>query len=463
MENRIAIIGGGASGTITTIRLVQKLYKPAVIYLIEKHADNLNRGAAYSSKLEYEPLNVPCGKMSAFNHLPDSFFNWVRNRRDSSVHKDSYVSRRWYGDYLQETFNTTVSRSKLVRVQVVAQAVNDISATDSGAYSIQLVNEELLEVDYVVLCTGNETPQQILNESDAALLKEKYVANPWNNTLDGLTGDEHIFIIGTGLTMVDYVCSLYARRHAGKIYCLSRNGLLPLRHAEELPYVPDTSFEDKTLKEVYKALRRNVARAQKAGSNWQSVMDAFRPRVSRIWRRLSAADRQTFINKYRKWWEIHRHRIPENSYRIIEQMKKSGQLEIIAGKYERVELKGPFAELTYRTAGTGNPKALLLHRIINCTGPLSDYYKTDNTLVKNLLNKGWMKQDELKLGIVTGIRGEVVNSRGIVLKNFYTVGPLRKASEWETTAIREIRTQADALSDMLVEATAGAGEVLTII
>ncbi|MFM2305905.1 MAG: hypothetical protein RLZZ367_574, partial [Bacteroidota bacterium] len=52
----IAIIGGGASGTITAIQLLRKLNVPAKVYLIEKNPNVVYRGAAYSSQLGYEPL-----------------------------------------------------------------------------------------------------------------------------------------------------------------------------------------------------------------------------------------------------------------------------------------------------------------------------------------------------------------------------------------------------------------------
>lgn len=463
MERAVAVIGGGASGTLTTIRLVQKLYSPTVVYLIEKESGKLFRGAAYSSKLEYEPLNVACGRMSAFNHLPDNFFQWVRNRRDSTVHKESFVSRRWYGDYLHDTFNSVVARSTVARVEIITVGVTDITTLHAGNYCVHLSDSSTREVDFVILCTGNEEPQQILNEQERSLLQEQYVANPWLNNLDGLTGDEHVLILGTGLTMVDYVCSLYARRHAGKIYCLSRSGLMPLTHTEEYPFVPDSTFEGKGVKELFMDLRRNVKRAEEGRLNWQSVMDALRPRISRLWRRMSIEDRKLFLAKYRKWWDIHRHRMPENSHRIIKQMVKSGQLEILAGSYRKTEIAKPFAALSYMPVKGVSDKSLLLHRIINCTGPSGDYYQTDNSLIKGLLSKGWMQQDELKLGVTTGSRGEIINSRGIVLKNFYAVGPLRKAAEWESTAIREIRMHAEIVSDIVADAVATATEVLTVI
>jgi uncharacterized NAD(P)/FAD-binding protein YdhS len=57
-----------------------------------------------------------------------------------------------------------------------------------------------------------------------------------------------------------------------------------------------------------------------------------------------------------------------------------------------------------------------------------------------------MKPDELKLGIETGYNGEIITVQGNPLPNAFAIGPLRKALEWESTAIREIKMQAEQLA-----------------
>jgi uncharacterized NAD(P)/FAD-binding protein YdhS len=54
-------------------------------------------------------------------------------------------------------------------------------------------------------------------------------------------------------------------------------------------------------------------------------------------------------------------------------------------------------------------------------------------------------------------------SNGIVLKNCYAVGPLRKASEWESTAMREIRSQADETAQYIADKVATIHDVLVDI
>jgi uncharacterized NAD(P)/FAD-binding protein YdhS len=125
-------------------------------------------------------------------------------------------------------------------------------------------------------------------------------------------------------------------------------------------------------------------------------------------------------------------------------------------------LKNQFSVLTGKRLGITSEKGQLVFRyisknekleshvpvnwVINCTGPSGDYYESGNWLIKNLLKKGWMHQDELRLGIVTGNHGEIITTGMEVVPNAYAIGPLRKASEWESTAIREIKNQAEELA-----------------
>jgi len=47
-----------------------------------------------------------------------------------------------------------------------------------------------------------------------------------------MTEDAPVLILGTGLTMVDYVLSLLLEGHKGPIIAISRRGLLPQAHRQ---------------------------------------------------------------------------------------------------------------------------------------------------------------------------------------------------------------------------------------
>lgn len=462
---QIAIIGGGASGTLTAIGLLRKLNREAKVYLIEKHESALFRGAAYSSKLSYEPLNVPAGRMSAFAHLPDHFYQWVLDNRSNAINRETFVSRRWYGDYLAELFQQYKAQNKNVKAKTIISSVTSICRDEaSGTYAILFTDREPLVADYIVFATGNEAPQDIFTAQQMEQMGEWYVSLPWfSNPLQDLKPSDNVLIVGTGLTMVDHVVSLYKQGHQGKVYCFSRNGYLPLPHDDTSNFTFDVTFDNKTAKEVFFDIRRAFRNAAAKGITWQSVIDGLRIRTARIWRNLPLAERKIFLRYFKNYWEIHRHRMPQASANILQQMQNEGKLELHNGRYSHVEVQDNDVTFYYTDKATGELQHFTINLIINCTGPSGDYMQCTNSLLIDAINKGWMKQDELKIGIETGIRGEIMMRNGIVLKNCYAIGPLRKASEWESTAMREIRTQADETAQYIADKVATIHDVLVDI
>lgn len=462
----IAIIGGGASGTITAIQLLRKLHVNAKVYLIEKKPAVIYRGAAYSSQLDYEPLNVPAGKMSLYNHLPDHFFQWltVNGKGNGTITRDSFVSRRWFGDYLTDNINHIRANSKHATLEVITGEVRDIAPAHNNSYQLLLADGTILPADYIIFATGNETPGDILSRSEVAELGSKYVSNPWvGDTLKSVNDTDDVLVIGTGLTMVDHVVSLGKRGHKGKVYCLSRNGYLPMQHTTMLDTLVTVPDDIKDIRQLAAVVRSKITEAAGKNIDWQNVLDALRPRTSRLWRNLDTVSKRYFLKRLKPYWEIHRHRMPLASANALNDMMATGQLKLISGNVVSAALQNGRILFRYYDRKNATTHNLPVDFILNCTGPSGDYYKCDNMLMINLLNKGWMQQDELKLGIKTGTRGEIIKDNGVVLHNAYAIGPMRKAMEWESTAVREIRTHAEQVAFLITEQTERRQELMVEI
>ena len=446
----IAIIGGGASGTLTAIQLLHRLNAPAQVYLIEKRREATYRGNAYSSQLDYEPLNVQAGRMSLFNALPDDFFNWLKTNKqaecETEITKDSFVSRRWYGDYLTERMADAVKHAPHIHFATITDEASEVKFNAGHEnYRIAFKSNRVVNADYLIFATGNEAPADVFNPGEISGLNGHYISNLWAiNPLDRIKSDEDILVVGTGLTMVDHVVSLQKRGHKGKIFCFSRNGYLPLTHVE-VPqhYVIPFNKEQKSLTAIFSEIRKHVGDAAQQNIPWQNIMDAMRGNMSAMWKALSLDSKKNFLKRLRNFWEIHRHRMPVASASVIKNLTERGQLQIFSGTSKGIEVHGQDVIFKFIAKGQKEERTITVQRIFNCTGPSGDYSKTNNTLIKNLITNGWMKQDELKLGIVTGERGEIIRRDGAALQNAFAIGPLRKATDWETTAIREIRVQAE--------------------
>jgi uncharacterized NAD(P)/FAD-binding protein YdhS len=452
----IAIVGGGASGTAAAIYFLQQFKSATRIVLIEKNKETLYRGAAYSSKLEYEPLNVPAGKMSLFNNQPDDFYNWILKNKttEGEITRDSFVSRRWFGDYTEETLKKAVAgKQEGVTFEVLNAYVTDMHKNSDAGYTLDLDSEEKLHADVVILATGNEAPADVISAEAKETLGTFYIANPWQpEVLAAVGADDEVLIVGTGLTMIDYVVSLKKRNHRGKITAVSLNGLLPKQHKPTAAYAITRKVADENIHRVFEKLKAEFAEAAAGNTGWRSVLDALRTDTTALWKGLSEESKKIFMTEYRPLWEIHRHRMPKASADELAESIDAGNLEIVAGRITATGKQAGKFTVYYETP-VGEKKTLTPNFIINCTGPLGDYAKSGNVLFKNLLAKKWITKDTHNLGIVTGSEGELVRPDGEILENVFAIGPLRKASEWETTAMREVRTQAQQLAEKIIATT----------
>jgi uncharacterized NAD(P)/FAD-binding protein YdhS len=102
---KILIVGGGASGVITAIALLQRGVSPDLIEIAEKR-ELLGEGLAYQTRDPLHRLNVPTSRMSAIEERPNDFVEW------SKAPAYSFMERRNYGRYLRERLGEGVAHIK---------------------------------------------------------------------------------------------------------------------------------------------------------------------------------------------------------------------------------------------------------------------------------------------------------------------------------------------------------------
>ncbi len=85
--------------------------------------------------------------------------------------------------------------------------------------------------------------------------------------------------------------------------------------------------------------------------------------------------------------------------------------------------------------------------MINCTGPLPSNSVESNPVIGSLLVSGVLRPDELSLGIETTPEGNAIDADGREVADLFLVGTLRKSTDWESTAVPELRSQAAAAAE----------------
>lgn len=410
----IAMIGGGFSGTLCLIQLARQSRKKLRLLLVNR--DHLARGLAYGT---YDPshlLNVTAGKMSAFSDMPEDFLNWLK-RHPETQHftAGDYVPRLYYGQYLADLLAATLHDSAHDICIVEAEATRLEPQAEGGFAIFTSIGE--FHALKVVLALGNE-PLAIPEDTKHRITPQQLASHPLPTDPSAI-----IEICGAGLTAVDCYLSLRARGWAGKIRMVSRAGRLPQPHlAAPSPCLWPGTLPLR-LSELLHCMRQKI----RSGDPWQQVVDSLRPHLTQIWAAQTIKARQYFLKKYFGLWNIHRHRMAPQ---IWAQMHADPQFEILA--------------LNRPPPPTLTPAALTIHAI-------GQTYKTadiQNPLLRQLLSDGLVTTHATGYGLATEDYRCIGKSDGL-----YTLGPLLIGERLETTAVPELRVQAETLAAALLSVT----------
>ncbi len=221
-RRHVIIIGGGASGVLLAYQLLHQPARDLRITLIEQRPD-IGRGIAYHTGNPDHLLNVRVANMSALPDQPDHFWGWLSSRElDVPLCPDPYcfVPRRIYGDYIASLLEQhTSDPADVERLSIVRGTCVDFNEGQAGV-TVTLDDGQSLAGDAAVLATGHD-----MRASRAGY------ADPWAPpSAAPVDADAAVLLLGTGLTMVDYVLSLLRDGHRGPIIAMSRRGLLAKPH-----------------------------------------------------------------------------------------------------------------------------------------------------------------------------------------------------------------------------------------
>ncbi len=91
-----------------------------------------------------------------------------------------------------------------------------------------------------------------------------------------------------------------------------------------------------------------------------------------------------------------------------------------------------------------------VERLINCTGPESEYQRLPDPLIRSLLESGRARASSIGPGLWTDGDRSLVDSDGNSSAWLFAVGPPNFGALFETTAVPELRIQAESLANYLL-------------
>jgi uncharacterized NAD(P)/FAD-binding protein YdhS len=451
----IAVIGGGASGTLAVIHLLREATQrqlPLRVALIDRHGRH-GLGQAYSTAHPAHLLNSPAHVMSALAGDPGHLTRWADQ---AGLCHDGFLSRADYGRYLRDLLEET-ERAALPAARV-SRITSEVVAMRRGSHSrplrLYLAADGRIDADTVILATGNLPAVPPVTDPGNG----RFVTDPWEpGALQPAMDGSPVIVLGTGLTMLDVAVALTDAHPRTVVHAVSRHGLLPLSHhwprpvAASLPAVCGPAAPA-GLAGLIREVRACAARHP---GDWQDVVDALRPQIPGLWDQLPEADKRAFLRLAARYWEVHRHRVPPATARRIGALRSSGRLSVLAGRVTATWAEQ--AGVRVGVEGGGACTELSAGWLINCTGPAGEVKATADPLLRQLMDAGLARPGPLQLGLDADTRGAVHDAAGRPAGDIFTLGPPLRGRWYETTAIPEIRDQAAALAALLVRSQALAG------
>ncbi|MEV6128166.1 FAD/NAD(P)-binding protein [Streptomyces violaceusniger] len=240
----IGVVGGGAAAVCLIDALARSRNGPGSITVFEP-SPHLWRGRAYQVDTETLKVNAAPDDMSVRAGDPGHFERWLETRDrvvDVQEGIDSrsgvrFAPRAVYGEYLEQSAYTALAelRRQGWQVNLIGESVEAASRTADGV-ELRSGRGSVRFFDYVVLCVGGGGPKDVYGLAAAP----GFVADPYPvlGALPEIGDQDHITVVGSGLTAVDIVLSLAVRGHRGRIALVSRRGLLPGVRQRPVPFTP---------------------------------------------------------------------------------------------------------------------------------------------------------------------------------------------------------------------------------
>ncbi len=449
----IVIVGGGFSGTMAAAQTLRRAHHAGLmvqVVLVERRGA-IGEGLAYSTRESAHLLNVPAGRMSVWPDCPDDFVQWA-SRRYGDVRPTDFLPRQWYGEYVRESLLSTAEKAgKSAKLGVVFDEVRSVARHPSGGWMVHLGREPSIRAEAVILTVGHRQPSDPIGKRWCGP-RTRFISDPWRPFATDIVGpDEAVVILGSGLTAVDTVLSLSQQPRCAPITLVSRHGLLPQTHAvSPVSPVDLTSLVSELaaapggvrVQSLLRQLRRKVRELMPMGGDWRSVVDGLRPHTTRLWRSMPPAERQRFLARLRPFWEVHRHRMALAVAEPFHVLLARGDVRLVSGRVESAWAEGETVRLVVRERGSDRLIESDTSWVINCTGPLPSNSVESNPVIGSLLVSGVLRPDELSLGIETTVNGNAIAENGQEVADLFLVGTLRKSTDWESTAVPELRSQA---------------------
>ena len=454
MRKTFVIVGAGFSGTVLAANLLRRPPADRADIVLIERGDVMGRGVAYAAHEFPYLLNVPAGRSSADSRDPLQFLRFAQGRLPN-VGREDFLPRALYGDYLQDLLLRAEREAPPhVRLIRVFGEVTGIAPGVGAALAAEFADRAPILGDALILALGSPSapvPHWAEKLNGHAAFRQ----DP--RDLPETLGSEHsVLIVGNGLTMADAASAL--SRHPGRVptlHTISRRGLMPktqstfdtdaMRGSGEM--LLSSAY---SLRKLLRASRDLVREVEKLGRDWREAITFIRGLVPALWRHLPEAERRRFVRHLQVHWDTHRHRLPPQITERLENLQRSGKLQVRAGRIQNVvAIDRRRLAVTWRPRGSAVTAQLSVDMVVNATGPNYSIERSTDPLIISLRAAGLVSSDPLQLGLRTAGFGACVDVNGRASERLFYLGPMLRAEHLDATAAAELSNHAQQLATHL--------------
>lgn len=485
----ISFIGSGISASFTILNFLNlikngsKLKNRICINIIDKYSE-FNTGIPYGSRSGTSTLLIT----SLRNFLPEpeltQFIKWLNINKDwllkefkneggilsekwldTHAHsiqnnnwKDIFIPRRFFGYYINEMVENSIkdlTSKNAIKINYITGEVLNLSK-EKDTYTITLENNKTIFSEKVILSVGS-LPVNNLWKNEALIEEENlmFVNTPYkpklNTTLNKVkhfvknraNKETNVLIIGANASALEILYKLNDVSNSGdsipnNFVFLSTQGRAPdavidekrkkefqpihLNELQNASFLSADAIADATFKDINLSDEINLG----AASTVEVISSAF----GNLLNKLSEIELEKFacfygneIGKKQRCAGVH-------YSNTIKNLKANKRFEHIAGKFVNLNKNNNNYFLEYKDTKTGENVAYNknFNLIFNCIGGKNLTQKDVPQLILNLIEKGYCKPNESKIGFH-------VNHALETSSNLHVMGPLLAGNVIDNKAV----------------------------
>jgi uncharacterized NAD(P)/FAD-binding protein YdhS len=433
-KNKLVIIGDGFTAAVTAIHLLRKGIAADSLTIIG--AGSLGKGNAYGCVSPSFRLNVREDLPIVFSEDPLHFARWAEANIDDPEAKTSagfFYRRADFGRYTSELIAAEPGFDKIQRIPSKVCALNQAN----GLWKLDTADGGLIYAEKVIIATGNSPPSWPCpikaepGEQSAAQLIE----NPWTGQyLAAIQPEEHVVLLGGGLTALDAIYALAMQGHRGLITIVGPRPLFPPTQAQWARQKQPNWPEKLSPAKLIRFMRQYLPPLPTISSEWQSAWEELRPNLNTIWQQFTAQQRQSLFKRLGWAWSLYRFRASPQTIKAYEQLKANNQVHFAVGRAKQVECSEGVI-----TVQLNKGQSVQADRIINCTGVGTDLF------LNQLIADAIAIPDPLGTAIAVDTNLNVIKPNLQAWNNLWMLGPATMGSLGDVIAASAISKQAERL------------------